>query len=103
MKIYEEVVFSKTMINDLGELADFIVSINTPSSADQYIDQLKSEIATLAYLADCLPLSDREISKRYDEKAKHYITNNKKWHIIFHTTNTKVVVDKLVPSKMVIR
>ena len=103
MKIYEEVVFSKTMINDLGELADFIVSLNTPSSADQYIDQLKTEISTLAYLADCLPPSNWEINKRHNENAKHYITDNKKWHVIFHTTENKVIVDKLIPSKMIIR
>ena len=47
-----EVVFSKVMISDLGELADFIVSINTPLSAERYIDRLKNEIESLAYLAD---------------------------------------------------
>ena len=101
MKKYE-VVFSRATISGLGELADFIVSINTPLSADNYINQLQAEIASLAYLADTLPLSQWKTAQRYDENAKHFITHNKKWHVIFHTTETQVIIDKLIPSKMII-
>lgn len=101
MKTYE-VVFTKAMISDLGELADFIVSFNTPLSADKYIDRLKNEIESLAFLADTLPFSKWKVAQRYNENAKHFITHNKKWHVVFHTTETQVIIDKLIPSKMII-
>jgi len=33
--------------------------------------------------------------------VKRYITKNKKWNVIFHIDGDDVIVDKLIPSKMV--
>ncbi len=57
MRIYKEVVFSRAVLFDLGDIRDFIVSNNTQEAANRYIDQLEAEINALVYLADCIPIS----------------------------------------------
>ena len=102
MKVYKEVVFSKDVLFDLGEIRKFITDNNTHDSANRYIDQLEAEINALVYLADCFPISRWMTVRRYHPEAKSLITRNKKWNVIFHTEGDLVVVDKIIPSKMVI-
>ena len=102
MKIYKEVVFSRAVLFDLGDIRDFIVSNNTQEAANRKIDQLEAEINALVYLADCIPISRWLSIRRYHPQAHSLITRNKKWNVVFHTEGDLVVVDKIIPSKMVI-
>lgn len=103
MKIYREVVFSRAVLSDFGEIRDFITTNNTHEAANKYIDQLEAEINALVYLADCFPTSRWLSVRRYHPQARSIITRNKKWNIVFHTDGDLVVVDKIIPSKMIIR
>lgn len=100
---YYKVSVSKTVLAEIEEIADFIISISTSEHAIRYKNQLIAEIATLSYLADVINNSGWQTAKRYHPNTKHYITNNKKWIVIFHIDEDYVIVDKLMPSKMVIR
>jgi len=102
MRVYKEVVFSKAVLFDLGEIRDFIVFNNTHEAANKYIDQLEAEINALVYLADCFPISRWLSVRRYHPEARSLITRNKKWNVVFHTDGDLVIVDKIIPSKMVI-
>ena len=103
MRIYREVVFSRAVLSDFGEIRDFITTNNTHEAANKYIDQLEAEINALVYLADCFPTSRWLSVRRYHPQARSIITRNKKWNIVFHTDGDLVVVDKIIPSKMIIR
>ena len=98
---YYKVSVSKTVLAEIEEISDFIISISTPEHAVRYKNQLISEIATLSYLAGIINYSQWKTAKKYHPKAKRYITKNRKWNIIFHINGDDVIVDKLIPSKMV--
>ena len=98
---YYKVSVSKTIIAEIEEIYDFIISISTPEHAVRYKNQLISEIATLSYMADIINYSQWKTAKKYHPKAKRYITKNKKWNVIFHIDGDDVIVDKLLPSKMI--
>lgn len=92
---------SKTILSEIQTIADFIISISTPEHAIRYKNQLMSEIATLSYMADIINYSRWKTAKRFHPKAKRLITKNRKWNIIFHIDGNDVVIDKLLPSKMI--
>ena len=98
---YYKVSVSKTVLAEIEEISDFIISISTPEHAVRYKNQLISEIATLSYMADIINYSQGKTAKKYHPKAKRYITKNKKWNVIFHIDGDDVIVDKLLPSKMI--
>ena len=88
MKIYKEVVFSRTVLDDIAGLG-------------KYIDALEAEINALVFLADVIQKSQMQTIVKYHPEAKRMITRNRKWNVIFHTDGDKVFVDKLIPCKMV--
>jgi hypothetical protein len=47
---YYNVSVSKTILAEIEEISDFIISISTPEHAIRYKNQLISEIETLSYL-----------------------------------------------------
>ena len=100
MKHYR-VSVSKTVLAEIEDIADFIISISTPEHAVRYKNQLISEIATLSYMADTINYSQWKTAKRFHPKAKRLITKNRKWNVIFHIDGDDFIVDKLLPSKLV--
>ena len=98
---YYKVSVSKTVLAEIEEISDFIISISTPEHAIRYKNQLISEIGTLSYLGGIINYSQWKTAKKCHPKTKRYITKNRKWNVIFHIDGDDVIVDKLIPSKMV--
>lgn len=98
---YYKVAISKNVFTEIEEIADFIIKISTPEHAIKYKNQLISEIAALSYMADVINYSQWKVAKRCHPKAKRMITKNKKWNVIFHVEGFYVIVDKIIPTKMV--
>ncbi len=53
-------------------------------------------------MADVINYSQWKIAKCCHPKAKRMITKNKKWNIIFHVDGIYVIVDKIIPTKMML-
>lgn len=98
---YYKVAVSKNVFTEIEEIADFIIKISTPEHAIKYKNQLISEIAALSYMADVINYSQWKVAKRCHPKAKRMITKNKKWNVVFHVEGFNVIVDKIIPTKMV--
>ena len=98
---YYKVAISKNVFTEIEEITDFIIKISTPEHAIKYKNQLISEIAALSYMADVINYSQWKVAKRCHPKAKRMITKNKKWNVIFHVEGFYVIVDKIIPTKMV--
>lgn len=98
---YYKVAISKNVFTEIEEIADFIIKISTPEHAIKYKNQLISEIAALSYMADVINYSQWKVAKRCHPKAKRMITKNKKWNVVFHVEGFNVIVDKIIPTKMV--
>lgn len=99
MKIYK-VQIKNAALYDLYSVERFIETKNTLIAAVIFISNLQKELNSLSYLADVIKKSDFETAKQYNKKAKVFITKNRKWSIIFHTFRNFVVVDRIIPAKM---
>lgn len=101
MTIYEDVVFSPEVVSDIAEISKYIRTQNTKEVANKYIDILESEINSLALWADFIPKSRFWAHRQYHPEAKRLLTRNRKWNVVFHTEGRRVIIDKIIPSKMV--
>lgn len=101
MKVYEDVVFSQNVVADIAKIGKYIRTKNTKEAANKYIDILEAEINSLVLWADFIPYSSYWAHRKYHPKAKRLLTSNRKWNVVFHTEGKTVVIDKIIPSKMV--
>ena len=91
------------VFDDIEDIRQFIVSVGSKDLAIQYTENLIAEIEKLSYLADKMQLSRWKVAKKYHTQARRLITKNRKWSIIYHIQGDFVVVDKIIPSSMMIK
>ena len=101
MKAYAVKILD-TVFADIDDIAEFIVNVSTPEHAVRYARELQAEIMSLRYLAGIIPESRYRTVRQYHPHAKQLRTRNRKLNIIFHTEGNLAIVDKILPSKMII-
>ena len=102
MKVYAVKILD-TAFADIDKIAEFVVSVSTLEHAVKYVHELQAEIMSLRYLAGIIPESRYQTVRQYHPCAKQLRTRNRKLNIIFHTEGNLAIVDKILPSKMVIK
>ena len=101
MKVYAVKILD-TVFADIDDIAEFIVNVSTPEHAVRYARELQAEIMSLRYLAGIITKSRYRTVRQYHPHAKQLRTRNRKLNIIFHTEGNLAIVDKILPSKMII-
>lgn len=101
MKIYK-VVYSKTAVDDLEEIVSYIKGFYRLEAGLDYIDRIKQQLDVLAICADALSSSRFEIIKNIHAESKTISIMNHRWTAVFHIENDFVIIDRLIPSKMMI-
>ena len=99
MKNYK-IQINKRCLYDTYEVTLYVALKTSIEYSEVYSLKLKEEINRLSYLADVIKESDFETAKKYNKKAKILVTKNRKWSIIFHTFRNYVIVDRIIPAKM---
>lgn len=102
MKNYT-VEYSKRVFDRVNDLLVFISSIYTPEAGFRYIDSLYDEINTLSYRADTIPELIWDTLYFYHINEKRLLVKHGKIAVFFHVKNDKVIVDDIVPSKLLTR
>ena len=100
MKTFK-VIISKTANQDINNLVDFLFTKLSPESSDRYIDAMIQEVNSLSLFADCFSLSRSIVIKLIHPDARRMVSHNHKWNYIFHIEEDIVVVDRILPSKMI--
>ena len=100
MKTYK-VIISKTADQDIDALADFLFSKLSRESSYQYIEIMIQEVNSLSLFADCFSLSRSEVIKAIHPEGRRMISHNHKWNYVFHIEKDIVIVDRILPSKMI--
>lgn len=98
-----QVILPMSVREYLGEIADYIVALNNRDHALRYVHELVAEIYNLSYLADTLPSSDSPFVLKYHDKAKRYNVKHSIWCVIFHIDGDFVIIDRILPSKLITR
>lgn len=100
MQIYD-VNYSKSVVDRIKDLFDYIATINTYESAARYVDDLIDEINTLSYRADTIPKLLYTTPLVRNLNSKRLLVKNGKISVFFHITDNYVFVDYIIPSKLV--
>lgn len=100
MKTYQ-IQIRKNVKKDLDLIKNFIVEKSNREHAIKYAEEPYTEIESLTFLADFIEISDLKTGKKFSKKEKVFITRNHKWSIFFHVYRNIVIVDRILPSKMV--
>lgn len=87
-----------TYFNELGE---FIAKQTTTDFAIRYLQRLRNEIESLEFLAGVLPPSRYRMPLHYHPKAKTMPVCKQKLTVIFHIEGDYAIVDKILPSVMI--
>ena len=90
-----------TAESDLRNLFEFLISVMSRDGANRYIDMIMNEVLSLSILADIYSPSSYADIRRYHPKARRMVSHNKRWVYIFHIEDDTVVVDRILPSKLI--
>lgn len=100
MKTYN-VIISDAADADLMYLALFLRKVMSIEGAWKYHQNMPSEVQSLSILADIYSPSRHADIRRYHPKARRMVSHNKRWVYIFHIEDDTVVVDRILPSKLI--
>ncbi|MBO4656115.1 MAG: hypothetical protein J5644_11275 [Bacteroidales bacterium] len=101
MRSYQ-VVASKSALEDLEGIALFVADKYRPESGHNYVNKILGELVSLSYTADIYPFSRYAVAKEIHPKAKTLSIINHKWTVVFHVYGNFVIVDRIIPSKMMV-
>ena len=71
--------------------------------ARRYLDTMIQEVLSLSVYADLYTTSRSKTIKMIHPQARRMVSHNKKWNYIFHIEDNIVVIDRVMPSKMVVK
>ena len=100
MKTYQ-IQIRKSVKKDLDLIKNFVVEKTNRENAIIYAAELYAEIESLTFLADFIKISEWETGSKFSKREKVLITKNRRWSIFFHVYRDIVIVDMILPSKMV--
>lgn len=100
MKTYK-VIISPSANQDIDRLVDFLFTKLSKESSYHYIDIMINEVNSLSLFADCFSLSRSKVIKSIHPEARRMISHNHKWNYIFHIEERVVIIDRILPSKMI--
>ena len=100
MKTYR-VRISRKAWRDIEELSDYLLMVISIEGARKYLDTMIAEVQSLALLADLYRPSTMADIRQYHPKARRMVSHNRRWVYIFHIEDDTVVVDRIIPSKLI--
>lgn len=101
MRSYK-VIVSKEALSDLDSIAAYVAGLYRPSSGHKYVNRILGQIASLAFTADIYRFNGLATAKAIHPQAKTLPVVNHRWTVVFHISEDFVIVDRIIPSKMMI-
>ena len=96
------VIVSSDATTDLDEIADYIASIYRPETGHKYVDRILGKISSLSYSAGTYRISPYIMARMIHPEAKTMNIINHKWTLVFHIEQSNVIVDRIIPSSLII-
>ena len=96
------VIVSSDATTDLDEIADYIASIYRPETGHKYVDRILGKISSLSYSAGTYRISPYIMARMIHPEAKTMNIINHQWTLVFHIEQSNVIVDRIIPSSLII-
>lgn len=87
--------------SDLRHLFDFLINVMSRDGANRYIDMITNEVLSLSILANVYSPSQYADIRRYHPHARRMVSHNKRWVYIFHIEDDSVIIDRILPAKLI--
>ena len=100
MKTYS-IVISFAAETDMMDLALFLRSVMSVENAWKYLQSMREEVMSLSILADLYHPSHYADIRIYHPHACRMVSHNKRWVYVFHKEEDTIVVNRILPSKMI--
>ena len=101
MKTYT-VIVSKTAILDLNDIATFVAGLYRPESGHNYVNRILGKLASFSYTADIFPKSRFKTALNIHHEAKNVSIINHRWTVVFHIEKHYAMINRIIPSKIMI-
>lgn len=101
MRSYRMII-SNEAADDLGEMAAYIATLYRPESGHNYVNRILGKLASLAYTAGIYQHTRYSNARKINSLAKTMPIMNGKWTVVFHIDNDFVIVDRFLPSKLMV-
>ena len=101
MRSYE-VIVAREVLTDLRGIAQYVASIYRPESGHNFVNRILEKLDSLSYSADVFPYSLKKSAKRIHPQAKTMLIIHRRWTVVFHTEKDFVIIDRILPSKMMV-
>lgn len=96
------VIVSSDAADDLNEMTRYIASLYRVESGHNYANRILGKLASLSYTADMYRYSQFATARRIHPKAKTLSIMNHKWTVVFHIDGDFVIIDRFIPSKLMV-
>lgn len=100
MKIYQ-VVVSDEVLSELDNISTYVASLYRQDSGHKYVNRILGKLASLCFAAEAYPISSYSVPKKTHPKARTMSIINHRWTVIFHIDRNLVMIDCIIPSKMI--
>lgn len=102
MKNYKVKISTSARL-DIENLSDFLLTVMSVEGARRYLDTMIAEVYSLEILADLYNPSTMVTIRQYHSKARRMVSHNRRWVYIFHIEEENVIVDRIRPSKTIVK
>ncbi len=96
------VIVSNEATADLDGMARYIASLYRIESGHNYVNRILGKLASLSYTADIYQFSRYATARRIHPLAKTFSIMNHKWTVVFHVDGNFVIIDRFIPSKLMV-
>ena len=95
-----KVILGPQAMKSVNAVVDFIKSVYTEESAQKYRKSILYELESLSYYASIFPLSKFHLAQTIHPEAKTLSIMKRRWTVVFHIDGEYVIVDRILPSRM---
>lgn len=99
MKTYK-VIVNNEAVSDLNGISAYVAGLYRPESGHNYVNRILGQLASLSYTADIYQRSRFSVAKKIHPNARTVSIMNHRWTIVFHIERQYVMIDRIIPSKM---
>ena len=98
-----QIAVSNAALDDLGGIASYVASLYRPESGHRYANRILGQLASLSFTADIYSRSHYAIAKAIHPEAKTLSIINHRWTVVYNISGEFVIIDRILPSKMMIK
>ncbi|MBR4919174.1 MAG: type II toxin-antitoxin system RelE/ParE family toxin [Bacteroidales bacterium] len=99
MKTYT-VIVSRKAVSDIDGISTYVAKIYRPDSGHKFVNRILGQLASLSYTADIYQKSPYTFARNIHPDAKSVPIIHHRWTVVFHTERQYVMIDRIIPSKM---